>query len=457
VDRVNLTEKDARALTDRVLSFSKAEECEVTVEAGTSAHTRFAAGDVTTAGTATTLAITITSRGRRRSGTVQASDTDAASLERAVRRSEEILALVPESPEWVDGLGPQRYPAIEAYDAATAGAGPEARGEAAGAALAAARAARLDASGFLSTDVTTAAIANRKGLFGFHRSTETSFSTTMRTPDGTGSGWAGRTATRFADLRPPDVAAVAAKKAVASAKPAALDPGRYTVILEPQAVADLMVPMLGGLQARAADEGRSVFSKPAGGNRIGEKVFADTVTLRSDPFDPRVPGRPWIAPAGFGGGGGFFGAAPQNTGLPAAKVTWVERGTLKNLSVDRYWAQKTKAQPVPYPGSLVLDGGSGTLDDLVAACERGLLVTRFWYIRTLNPQTLQQTGLTRDGVWLVEKGKIVSPVTNFRFNDGPAALLRNVEAMSASVRTGRMVVPAMRARDFNMASKSDAV
>jgi predicted Zn-dependent protease len=457
VDRTTLTAKDARALTDRILSFSQAEECEVTVEAVTSAHTRFAAGDVTTAGSAATLAITITSRGRRRSGTVQASDTDAASLERAVRRSEEILALVPESPEWVDGLGPQSYPAIEAYDAATAGAGPVARGEAAGAALAAARAAKLDASGFLSTDVTAAAIANRKGLFGFHRSTEASFSTTMRTPDGTGSGWAGRSATRLADLRPPDVAAAAAKKALSSAQPAPLDPGRTTVILEPQAVADLLQTMLGGLQARAADEGRSVFSKPGGGNRVGEKVFAETVTLRSDPFDARVPGRPWIAAGGFGGGGGFFGAAPQNTGLPAAKVTWVEKGTLRNLSVDRYWAQKTNAQPMPYPGSLILEGGSGTLDDLVAGCERGLLVTRFWYIRTLNPQTLQQTGLTRDGVWLVEQGKIVSPVNNFRFNDGPAALLRNVEAMSAPVRAGRMVVPAIRARDFNMASRSDAV
>ncbi|HEV8120309.1 MAG TPA: metallopeptidase TldD-related protein [Candidatus Polarisedimenticolia bacterium] len=459
MDRTPLTAKEARALAARILAYSRAEECEVTIEAGASAHTRFAASDVTTAGSATTLAITITSRGNKRTGTVQTGETDPASLERAVRRSEEILTLVPESPEWVPGLGAQTYPAIPAFDAATAAAGPEARRDGAAAAVEAARASGLAASGFFSTDVTASAIANRKGLFGYQPSTETSFSTTMRTSDGTGSGWAGRTATRLADLQPKEIAAGAAKKALASAKPRDLDPGRYTVILEPQAVTDLLGTMLGGLSARAADEGRSVFSKPGGGNRIGEKVCAEGVTLRSDPFDARVPGRPWIVAGGFGGGGGggFFGLGAQNQGLPATKVTWIERGTLRNLSVDRYWAGKTKTAPVPYPGSLILEGGSGSLDDLVAGCERGLLITRFWYIRTLNPQTLQQTGLTRDGVWLVEKGTIVSPVNNFRFNDGPIALLRNLEAMSASVRTGRMVVPAIRARDFNMASRSDAV
>jgi predicted Zn-dependent protease len=454
-----MTAKEARALCDRVLAFSKADECEVTVEAQTSAHTRFAASDVTTAGIATTIALNITSRSGKKSGSVQVSETDPAALEGAVRRSEAILALVPDSPEWVEGLGPQTYLPIDAFDEATAGATPERRRDGAAAAIEAARKAQLAASGFVTTETTASAIANRRGLFGFQRSTEASFSSTMRTPDGTGSGWAGRTATRLADLDAAALAATAAKKALSSAQPKDLEPGRYTVILEPQAVADLLGTMIGGLQARAADEGRSVFSKPGGGNRVGEKVFAESVTLRSDPFDPRVPGRPWIVPLGFGGGGGggAFGAGAQNQGLPAAKVTWVEKGTLRNLSVDRYWAQKTKARPVPYPGSLVLEGGGGTVDELIAGCERGLLVTRFWYIRTLNPQTLQQTGLTRDGVWLVEKGKIVSPVNNFRFNDGPAALLRNVEAMSASVRAGRMVVPAIRARDFNMASRSDAV
>jgi predicted Zn-dependent protease len=130
---------------------------------------------------------------------------------------------------------------------------------------------------------------------------------------------------------------------------------------------------------------------------------------------------------------------------------------VKALAINRYWARKTEREPLPMSGGLILEGGSGTVDELVAGTERGLLVTRFWYIRTVNPRTLQQTGLTRDGVWLVEKGKIVGPVNNFRFNESPANLLANAEAMSASVSTGDAVVPAVRARNFNFSSKSDAV
>jgi predicted Zn-dependent protease len=138
-------------------------------------------------------------------------------------------------------------------------------------------------------------------------------------------------------------------------------------------------------------------------------------------------------------------------------VTWIDKGVLQTLSIDPYWAAKTGRPAVPYSRSLVLEGGSGSLEDLVAGTERGLLVTRFWYIRAVNPQTLQVTGLTRDGVWLVEKGKRVGPVNNFRFNDSPANMLTNLEAMSASVQTGNVVVPAIRVRDFNFSSKSDAV
>ena len=144
-------------------------------------------------------------------------------------------------------------------------------------------------------------------------------------------------------------------------------------------------------------------------------------------------------------------------GLPARKTTWVEKGVVKAVPVDRYWAAKNKLEALPFSGSLVLEGGSGTLDELVAGTERGLLVTHFFYIRSVNPQTVALTGLTRDGLWLVEKGKVVGPVQNFRFNDSPVSLLKNVEAMSASEAAGNMVVPAIRARDFKFTSKSDAV
>ena len=452
------TPQEARALAGQILAFSKADECEVAFEVSEPSHTRFAANEVTTSGVFHDQTISITSRGKGRSGTARLNQIDPDSLRRAVARSEELMAVAPVDPEFVEGLGPQQFPVIEAFHETTAVADAADRRDSVLAALQTARSRKLQASGFFETEAVWSAIANKRGLFGFHRSTEASWSTTMRTDDGTGSGWAGLSSPRIEMIRAGALAAIAASKAETSAAPRNLDPGRYTVILEPQAVADLLSNLGFALSARSADEGRGFFAKPGGGNRMGEKLFADSVTLSSDPTDPRVPGRPW-AGGGGGGGGGFGpgGGGGATLGLPSRQAVWIEKGVLKNLSVDRYWASKTGREPVLYSSSLVMTGGSGTVDDLVAGSERALLVTRFWYIRSVNPQTLQLTGLTRDGVWLVEHGKIAGPVNNFRFNDSPANLLKNVEALSASVSTGNMVVPAIRARDFNFSSKSDAV
>lgn len=451
------TPKEARALADRIFSLSKADECEVVFEMSEPSHTRFAANEVTTSGTSRDQTISITSRGKGRSGTARLNEADPESLARAVARSEELMGVAPVDPEFIEGLGPQQYPAIEAFHETTASAGAADRRDSVMTALQTARGKKLQASGFFETEAVWSAIANKRGLFGFHRSTEASWSTTMRTADGTGSGWAGRSSPRIEEIRAGQLAAVAAGKAESSAAPRNLDPGRYTVILEPQAVADLLSSLGFSLSARAADEGRGFFAKPGGGSRLEEKLFADSVTLASDPLDPRVPGRPWAGGGGGGGGGGPFGGGGQTLGLPSKRVVWIEKGVLKNLSVDRYWAAKTGREPLAFSGSVVMSGGTGTIDDLVAGSERALLVTRFWYIRSVNPQTMQLTGLTRDGVWLVEKGKIAGPVNNFRFNDSPALLLKNVEAMSAPVSTGNIVVPAIRARDFNFSSRSDAV
>jgi predicted Zn-dependent protease len=451
------TADEARALATSILSHAKADECDVSLASTRSSHTRFAAGEVTTSGSARDIAITITSRGGGRSGSVTLNETDPEALRQAVARSEELMALAPVDPEFVAGLGPQPYPAIDAWNEATAGAGAAERLGAVREALEAARSKDLDTSGFCETILTWSAIANRKELFGYHRASDVTFSTTMRTADGTGSGWAGMGSPRLPDIRAKEISAEAARKAASSAKPADLEPGRYTVILEPRAVADLLSNLGFSLSMRAADEGRSYFSKQGGGTRVGEKIFADAVTLASDPFDARVPGRPWAGGGGAGGPGFGGGGAGGFTGLPARRVVWVEKGVLRNLSVDRWWASRNGREPVPYSGSLVMEGGSGSVDDLVRGTERGLLVTRFWYIRVVNPQSLQATGLTRDGVWLVENGKVSRPVNNFRFNESPVRLLQNVEALSAAVSTGTMVVPGIRARDFNFSSKSDAV
>jgi predicted Zn-dependent protease len=454
------TQDHARALADKILAMSKAPASEVSLSLRTLGHTRFAANDVTTAGMSTNLSITITSIDGGRSGTVTADTTDEAGLRDAVARSEALLATARPNPESVDPLGPQPYLSIPAYDDATADASPVVRSRGVKVALERARGRRLDASGFFETGARWSAIANSKGNFGFHRSSSAGYSATMRTKDGTGSGYAAIDAPRLADVDPSALAERAAVKAETSAQPRDLPPGKYPVILEPHAVADLLGGIIFSFDSRSAEEGRSYFSKPGGGTRLGEKVFAEIATLRSDPTDPRVPGSPWA-----GGGGRFFGGGRGGGagGLPTRKTIWIENGVVRNLTCDRYWAKKTDRDPLPYSGSLVMDGGSGTLEDLIAQTDRALLVTRFWYIRSVNQREGLVTGLTRDGVWLIEKGKVVHPVTNFRFNDGPIRLLQNVEAMSAPVVVGSgesstsMVLPAIRAREFLFTSKSDAV
>jgi predicted Zn-dependent protease len=435
------TEKEAKALAAMILSESKAPECELVLSRWQSAFSRFAANEVTTAGSVLDTRVQISSRKEGKTGHATVSDLQPDRLRAALQLSEELMELAPPDPEWVEGLPAQKYPSIAAaFHAPTAAASPGQRLAGVKAALELARTEKLEGSGFFESEARYTAIANKKGNFGFHRGTGVSYSTTMRTTDGTGSGWAGGEGPRLADVDSAALARRAVHKAKASAEPRSLPPGRYTVILEPRAVQDLVGLLPMALSARRADEGRSYFSRPGGGNRIGDKLFAESVTIRSDPFHTLVPGQPWAG-----------------EGLPARTTTWIEKGTVKALVTGRYWARKTGREPLPFAGRLVMEGGKGGVEDLVSKCQRGLLVTRFWYIRSVNPQTIQLTGLTRDGVWLVEKGSIVAPVNNLRFNESPANLLANIEALGAAVSTGDAIVPPILARDFTFSSVSDAV
>jgi len=224
-----------------------------------------------------------------------------------------------------------------------------------------------------------------------------------------------------------------------------------------------------GFSARDAEEGTSLLTKKGGGTLLGEKLFSEKISARSDPFDPRNSGMPWlgevateipnIGSAFFTGTGG-----PSIVGdfLPTRKTTWIEKGVVRNLGYDRYWARKKDVEPTPNPGTdLIIDGEDHSIDDLVKSTERGLLITRFWYIRYVNRQTLQLTGLTRDGVFMIEKGKISHPVMNFRWNESPARAMRNVEMLSqpAAVENynGVDIVPGMKITNFPVSSLSEAV
>jgi predicted Zn-dependent protease len=284
--------------------------------------------------------------------------------------------------------------------------------------------------------------------------------TTVRTNDGTGSGWAGATHDDFTKIDAASIGSRAADKARRSVNPVAIEPGRYTVVLEPTAVGNLVQLIAGALNARAADEGRSFFSKQGGGNKLGQKVVDERVTLVSDPQDPDAPG-----------------AAFAGDGLPLGKRVWIENGVVKTLSYDRFWAQKQGVQPNAGggggfggfgggAGGMKMSGGTATLEELIASTQRGLLITRLWYIRPVDQRTILYTGLTRDGTFLIENGKITHPVKNLRWNESPIFMLNNLEAMGRPVRVSAsedgspgqaIVVPPIKARDFNFTSTSDAV
>ncbi len=458
-----LSREEAKKITGKVLSYSTFPECTVSISSSEQAFTRFANNGITTAALVNRHTVSIASTRDSRSGRSVVSDLNDDALRQAVKQSEELAAIAPPNSEHRPELGPQEYRQTNDFDAKTSQARapemlPHIRDI-----INVARAKRLQAAGLFERTATVSGIANKSGLFGFHSSADAKLTTTIRNADGTSSGWAGRPATRISEINGAELAEVAAGKCLRWKNPKRIEPGKYTVVFEPTATGDLVTLMAQGFSARATEEGRTFLSKRGGGSRIGEKMFPEIVNLRSDPFDGRIPAAPWSGGDGaFGGGGGRFGGGGELDAVPAQRVAWIEKGVVKNLSYDRYWAQKTGHAPVPFANALFLDGGDASLDDLIRSVERGLLVTHFWYIRFVNPQTLQHTGLTRDGLFLIEDGKVTSPVMNLRFNDSPVRMLQNTVKVGRAVRMrglegASMVAPALVATDFSFTSISDAV
>src|SRR3954462_17002 len=287
------TREQAKALVDRALSFSKAEETQVTLTGGDRANVRFARNSVTTSGASSGYSLAITAKIGQRSGTVTASEFSDASLRRAAANAEEIARLSPENPETMPFVGPQTYKPVQTYFDDTAAATPEWRAGAVKAALDAAKEKAVDAAGFVETSAQIQAVASSKGQFGYGRYTAADYNLTARTPDGAGSGWASKSYNELRLLQPKALATAAIDKAARSHNPAAIEPGKYTVVLEPAAMADLIANLIFAADARQTDEGRSFFAKKGGGNRIGEQIVGERVTLYSDPADAMAPAIPF--------------------------------------------------------------------------------------------------------------------------------------------------------------------
>lgn len=455
-----LTEQQAKELLTKVISFSTADECECNLDGSNAGNIRYARNTVSTAGEVSDVTLAVQSSFGKRTGVATINEFDDTSLKKVVKRSEELARLAPENPEFMPTLGPDTYSKVNAWHKSTASVTPEQRAAAADASITPSKEKGLIASGFLNDSESFSAIMNKKDLFAYHLSSNVDFTVTIRTEDGTGSGWVSRDFNDYAKLDTAKASAVAIKKSLGSVDAKEMEPGKYTVIMEPAALVGLLGNMTGNFGQRGADEGRSFLSKkpkegeePVEGaptNRLGEKMFDERVTIYSDPTHPECPTAP------FAGNGHAVG-----------KTVWVDKGVIATMPNSRYWAKKTGVPYVPtaYTGGglfgggvqMIMEGGDKSLEDMIKGTRRGVLVTRLWYIRQLDPQTLLYTGLTRDGTFYIEDGEIKYPIKNFRFNESPIVMLNNIEEMGIPQRINGNMIPPLKIRDFTFSSLSDAV
>ena len=438
---MTLTADEVKAITAKILSRSRADSCSVWIGGGDETNLRFAGNSATTNGRKRHLSVTIESNYGACSGSARATGLDEAPLAAAQARSEEIARMVPANPEFMPPLGPQEYEPTRVFDAATASIPAARLADAAEAVIIRARQHHLDSGGFASVAHSFSAHANSSGLFAYTPTTHGALSATCRNTAGTWSGWAAASATAFADIDAAGIGGRAVAKAAQEAVPVDLDPGSYTVILEPAAVAEMLSYLMWSVNARQADEGRSFLSQKGGGNRLGEQFFDAGVTITSDPGDPLCPDEP----VGY-------------EGVPRRRRVWVEDGAVQTMTASRFWAQKQGYEPVPAPACITMSGGTVSIDDMIRNTRRGILVTRFWYTNLVDPRTLLVTGLTRDGNFYIENGRIAGPARNLRFNESILAMLKNIVAMGPAEReSGGNAVPPLLVKEFNFSSRSDGI
>lgn len=434
------SKEEAKAIMEKALQFSKSDGCEVNLSGDNSGNIRYARNTVSTAGARSNQQLVVQANYGKKVGTATIEEFDNASLEKVVRRAEELAQLSPESEEFMPPLGPQVYDDSKTHIDKTAAISPDYRAAVAAASIQPAKAKNVTAAGFFEDYHDFSSMMNSNGLFAYEKSTGLEFTVTMRSNEGNGSGWVTRDFNDVSYFDAEEASQIAIDKALMSREAKAIEPGKYTVILEPAASVDLLGNMFRSFNARGADEGRSFMSKEGGGNKIGEKIVDERINVYSDPLNELVPASTWTG-----------------DGQPRKKTIWMENGVVKNLAYDRYWAEQKGVAPLPFPSNVIMGGGDASLEDLIKDTKKGILVTRMWYIRGVDPQTLLYTGLTRDGTFYIENGKLKHPIKNFRFNESPIIMLNNLETLGQQVRIDGNLIPYMKIRDFTFTSLSDAV
>ena len=444
--------EEAKALLTRALDAAKGREVEVMIGGGSDSLTRFANNEITQNVTERRYVLSVRVVEGKRTGRATGNDLSDRGISRLVERAAQATRLQPEIEELLPLPGPQIYREVDGFDTGTAELGPDRRALEIGKAVERCRAAGLEGAGIYETragtigdygEIGPLAIANSRGLFAYHAGTSAEF--LVSALDGTASGWAGFESHSADGVDGEALSKRAVEKALRSREPKPWKPGRYTVVLEPAAAADLLQDMSWiSFGALLVQEGRSFLS-----GKIGKQVMGENITLRDDPFHPLHRGSPFDA-----------------EGMPTVPTTIIDRGVARSAVYDRQTAAKegreSTGHGLPVPNTygplarhLVLEGGEGSVEDLIGAVDRGLLVTRVWYTNVVDPKSVTLTGMTRDGLFAIEGGKVTHAVRNFRFNQSVIQMLGQVEAMSSQVCTGGVVCPGLRVRDFVMSSGTE--
>jgi PmbA protein len=436
-----LSLKDLERVAEKVLKLSRADETEVDVGATTDALTRFANNTIHQNVAEHSLGVSVRAVVDGRTARATTNKTDDDSLRRAVEAAMTLAKNQPKNPDLLPLIGKQKYQKVSRFFSSTANTDPEDRAKAVTRVCKRAAKAKQTAAGIFSSGESRSVLANSRGLIAQYEQTRAEFSVTILEP--TSSGWAKSNSPDIRKIHPEELAERAATTAATSREPREIPAGHYTTILSPSAVLDLVGFMFYDFAATAVLDKRSCFT-----GRIGKKVFGDDITIWDDAYHPLQSGAPH-----------------DGEGVPRQKVLLVDKGVPKNLVYARSTAKKMKAKPTGHgfslpneygeaPMNLVFSGGTATTDEMIASTERGVLVTRLWYIREVDPYKKILTGMTRDGTFLIEKGKVAGGVRNFRFNQSIIDMLSSVEMMGVPVRAAgeesfEMVVPPMKVRDFH--------
>jgi PmbA protein len=439
-----LTRQRAEEIFKKVLKWSTADETEAIVSSTDYSLTRFANNTIHQNMAEQGTSLSVRAAVDHRTARASTNKFDEPSIRAVCERALTLARLQPPDPDLLRMPGPQTYRSVDRFHQETAQLGPQVRAETVRSVIGRAAKDGLTAAGVFSSGVFASALFNSRGLRAYHEESVSEFSVTMLGP--TSSGWAKKTAHEWHELEPEELADRAARKALASGTPREIAPGKYALILEPAAVLDLLGFLVLDFSGLAVHEQRSCLT-----SRVGQKLMGDEINIRDDVYHPMQGGAPF-----------------DGEGMPRQRVHLVENGVVKNLVYARQTAHKVGAAPTGHgfplpnefgeaPMNIVMEGGKVGIEEMIRSTERGLLVTRVWYIREVDPFQKILTGMTRDGTFWIEDGKVQYGLKNFRFNQSIIEMLKRVEMMSVPQRTAgeetfEMVIPAMKVSEFNLTS-----